>query len=133
MEHNTHDFDEGFAEARRKLGELNERARQNTQRATALADDVDSIVGTARSARGEVTVRAHVGGRLADITFGAAADELSLDALGRLTLDTIATAQRDAMSMLAGRSAQLFGAESDIARSMASDADRSFPNTPHGR
>lgn len=128
MEHNEHDFDEGFAQARSKLAELNERARRNTQRATALADDAESIVATARSARGEVTVKAHVGGRLADLAFGEAADELSLDALGRVTMETIARAQREAMAILAGRGAELFGPDSDIAKSMASDAERSFPN-----
>lgn len=129
-----YDFDEGFAEARRKLAELNQRARQNTQLASALAGDAESIIATARSARGEVTVAAHVGGRLASLTFGEAADDLSLDALGRLTMEIIAKAQREAMIMLAGRGAgRLFGAESDIAQSMASDAERSFPNTSAGR
>lgn len=128
-----YDFDEGFAEARRKLAELNQRARQNTQLASALAGDAESIIATARSARGEVTVAAHVGGRLASLTFGEAADDLSLDALGRLTMEIIAKAQREAMIMLAGRGAELFGAESDIAQSMASDAERSFPNTSAGR
>ncbi|GAA3937875.1 YbaB/EbfC family nucleoid-associated protein [Microbacterium soli] len=133
MDENAYDFDANFADARRKLAELNERARQNTQRASALAEDANSIVATARSARGEVTVRAHVGGRLADLSFGDAADELSLDALGRLTLETITRAQREAMTLLAERGAELFGPESDIARGMASDAERSYPDTTPGR
>ncbi|MDR2320968.1 MAG: YbaB/EbfC family nucleoid-associated protein [Microbacterium sp.] len=121
------DAEDGIAAAQRQLQEAAQQAQQNRDRAQQLSADVERLTGTARSRRGEVTVRARVGGRIDDITFAESADDLTLQALARLTVQTIANAQHDAMSSLAERGAELFGAESDIAASLRSDADRGFP------
>jgi len=125
----TFGIDEGFAAARRQLDDINRQAQQNRERAQALAADVESITESVRSPRGEVTVRARVGGKLAGLDFGPAAEGLALPVLAQLTLETIAQAQHKAMSVLADRSAELFGAESDIATSLKSDARRGYPTT----
>ncbi|WP_103208904.1 hypothetical protein [Microbacterium testaceum] len=122
-------MDAGFDNARRQLLEIRAKAQNNKLRADALADDVDAISEEVRSARGEVVVRAGVGGRVRLITFGPEAERLSLDALGHLTTQTIAEAQHAAMARLADRSAELFGPESDIALSMRRDADRGYPRS----
>lgn len=125
-------MDAGFEDARRRLSEIRARAHDNTARAHALADDVHEITAEARSPRGEVTVRAGVGGRVQDVSFAAEAARLDLDALGRLTTETIADAQHAAMSRLADRGAELFGTESDIAASLRRDADTGYPpSRPH--
>lgn len=121
--------DAGFEDARRQLQEIRVKAQNNKLRADALSEDVESIMEEARSARGEVTVRAGVGGRVRLITFGAEAERLTLDALGHLTTQTIAEAQHAAMTRLADRGAELFGAESDIALSMRRDGDRGYPRS----
>ncbi|MCI1017493.1 YbaB/EbfC family nucleoid-associated protein [Microbacterium sp. C5A9] len=128
MDDSTFGIDEGFAAARKQLDDINRQAQQNQARAQALATDVDTLVESVRSPRGEVTVRAKVGGRLAGLEFGPAAEGLALPALAQLTLETIAAAQHRAMAALADRSAELFGAESDIAASIRSDADRGYPS-----
>ena len=128
MNQNDLGSDEGFAEARRRLDGINQRAQQNRQRAQALADDVESIVESVRSPRGEVTVRARVGGKLAGLEYGPAAEDLTLGTLAQLTLDTIARAQHRAMAALAERGAEVFGADSDIATSLRTDADRGYPS-----
>lgn len=120
-------MDAGFEDARRQLSEIRAKAHDNKRRANALADDVDAITAEAQSPRGEVVVEAGVGGRLRAVTFGPAAQNLALDALGVLTLQTIADAQHAAMAQLADRGAELFGAESDIAVSMRRDADQGYP------
>jgi len=119
-------MDAGFENARRQLQEIRAKARNNKARADALADEVDSITAEARSARGEVTVRAGVGGRVRLISFGFEAERLTLHALGHLTTQTIAEAQHAAMARLADRGAELFGVESDIALSLRRDADRGY-------
>ncbi|PKI92289.1 hypothetical protein CW368_05550 [Actinomycetales bacterium SN12] len=125
-------IEEGFAAARRQLDDVTRQAQENRARANALAADVENIVESVRSPRGEVTVRAHVGGRLAGLEFGSGAEELGLDALARVTLTTIAQAQHKAMTALAERGADLFGEQSDIAASLRSDADRGYPAEPTG-
>lgn len=122
-------MDAGFDDARRQLQEIRAKAQNNKLRAEALAEDVDAISEEVRSARGEVRVRAGVGGRVRLIAFGAEAEHLSLDALGHLTNRTIAEAQHAAMARLADRGAELFGAESDIALSLRRDADRGYPRS----
>ncbi|MDQ1128822.1 hypothetical protein [Microbacterium sp. SORGH_AS_0888] len=122
-------MDAGFEDARRQLQEIRSQAQNNKLRADALADDADSITAEARSAHGEVTVRAGVGGRVRLISFGVEAERLPLDALGHLTTQTVAEAQHSAMVRLADRGAELFGAESDIALSLRRDADRGYPRS----
>ena len=128
MSDNTFGIDEGFAAARKQLDDINRQAQQNQARAQALATDVETLVESARSPRGEVTVRAKVGGKLAGLEFGPAAEALTLQALAQVTLETIAQAQHNAMSTLADRSAELFGEDSDIATSLKSDARRGYPS-----
>ncbi len=127
MADNGFDIDEGFAAARRQLDDINRQAQQNRERANALASDVDTIVESVRSGRGEVVVRARVGGKLAGLEFGPSAEDLDLPSLARITLETIAQAQHKAMTALADRSAELFGEESDIATSIRTDAERAYP------
>lgn len=122
-------LDLGFEDARRQLDDIVKQARENQARAHALASDVETLTAEARSPRGEVTVRAGVGGRVDAIVFGAGAESLDLIALGRLTVQTIAQAQHAAMARLADRSDELFGAESDIAQSMRRDADQGYPSS----
>lgn len=126
---NPEDFatDAGFEAARAQLDEAVRQARENETRAAALAHDVDSLTGTAHSRGHEVTVVARPGGRLVSIEFGPAADRIDRGALARLTMQTTAAAQHAAMSALADRGAELFGDESDIARSLRSDADGGYP------
>lgn len=119
--------DAGFADARRQLDDILARARDNQARAQALADNAHALTADARSPRGEVTVRAGVGGRVDSITFGDSAERMSLDALGRLIVQTIANAQHAAMARLADRGAELFGADSDIAQGMQRDAEQGYP------
>ena len=128
MSDNTFGIDQGFAAARTQLDDINRQAQQNQARAQALATDVETLVESARSPRGEVTVRAKVGGKLAGLEFGPSAEALTLQALAQVTLETIAQAQHNAMSTLADRSAELFGEESDIATSLKSDARRGYPS-----
>ena len=126
------DAEEGIAAAQRQLQEASRQAQQNRDRAQQLSADVEQLTGTARSPRGEVTVRARVGGRIDDIVFTESAGDLTLQDLARLTVKTIANAQHDAMSSLAERGAELFGAESDVAASLRSDAERGFPAAEPG-
>ncbi|WP_091230954.1 YbaB/EbfC family nucleoid-associated protein [Microbacterium sp. 3J1] len=132
MDDSAFDIEEGLASTRRQLDDINRQAQQNRERAQALATDVETIVESVRSPRGEVTVRAKVGGRLAGLEFGPAAEALELPALAQLTLDTIARAQHRAMVALAERSGELFGAESDIAASLRSDAEHGYPSAEAG-
>ncbi|MEV8251826.1 hypothetical protein AB0O87_13000 [Microbacterium sp. NPDC076768] len=129
MNDDTFGIDEGFAAARNLLDNVNRQAQQNRERAQALTTDVESIVESVRSPRGEVIVRAKVGGTLVGLDFGPASEGIALPVLARITLETIAEAQHKAMSTLAERSAELFGADSDIAMNLKSDAQHGYPTS----
>lgn len=123
----TADLDASFEDARRRLDDIVADADRNRERARTLAEQSRTITADVRSPRGEVVVRAGVGGRIDAITFGPGAESLGLDTLARLTVHTIADAQHAAMRRLAEQGAAQFGTDSDIARGLYRDADTGYP------
>lgn len=127
MEQNDFGLEEAFARARGQLEDVARRAQQNRIRAQEMKEATESIVATARSPRGDVTVRARVGGRIESLEFADSAEQLALAALARITLETIAQAQQGAMKALADRGEELFGEDSDIVAGLRADAERGYP------
>jgi len=75
-------------------------ARARNAALHALAAEARAAEATARSPRGEVEVTAGADGTIRAVRFSDDVDDIDLSALGRLTTETIAAAQRAAAALV---------------------------------
>lgn len=120
---------DAIADAEKRLEHIRSQARANAERGRALSRAVETVRKTVSSPRKEVFVTAGVGGKIDQVKFGQAAQDLDLNALSKLTTQTIRKAQRAAMEELAQQTKELFGADSEVAAQAQEDAQRAFPDS----
>lgn len=119
---------EAMADAEKRLEHIRSQARANAERGRALSRAVETVRKTVSSPRKEVAVTAGVGGKIDQVRFGQAAQDLDLNTLSNLTTQTIRNAQHAAMEELAQQTKDLFGADSEVAAQAREDAERAFPD-----
>ena len=99
-------------EPEKLLADYHARVAGIAQRAQAARAQIASVRGIATSADGAVTVSVNVQGALEDLSFGSAADTMSLPDLARTVLSTSRRARIRAASAGADALVPLIGADS---------------------
>jgi len=112
--------------ARTRMHAQADAARQRRDALSGLTEELEAARGTARSARGEVVVIARATGAVDEIRFSRDVESLDVDALGRMTVATIASAQRAATAEAARLVENALGDGNPQAAEFRAEATRRF-------
>lgn len=113
---------DSFEQAQQRLTAQIEQAQERARSATQLRQQVEQLSAEARSPRREVRVRVDAQGRLLDLELSEAALDLGARALGALVVTTAAAAHQRAAEQVGLLAQEAFGADSELARQVASEA-----------